>query len=300
MPEEQIDLAAAKLTIDKMIDPTIDIPENIKRLDELTSHIKRMAEAGRTDADTMLAMIAYIYDGSPWNDGKIFSYDLDDPMGTKVKNKLLSNYLETRKGNCVSMPMLLIILGQKLDIDVALVRAPQHLFVHFKDETGKIYNIEGIAKGTISNERYKTEHFITDQAIENGIYLQSLTRKRAITDMLMTVAQHYREKQDYQNVLLITDLVLEYDPKSVSAMLSKGNIYWRISQDYLRAHGYKLNQTENNHYRSLTYNNWLWFNKAQALGWTEPPKDYDEKYMAMIQSIKAAKQTEGEAKNENH
>ena len=60
-------------------------------------------------------LIQYLYHPGEWNDNKPFQYDLDDPLGTKKpNNKLISNYLKTRKGNCVSMPILVQSLGERL------------------------------------------------------------------------------------------------------------------------------------------------------------------------------------------
>ena len=52
----------------------------------------------------MEALRLYLYEPGPWNDQRPYQYDFADPTGTKVENKLLANYLRTRKGNCVSMP----------------------------------------------------------------------------------------------------------------------------------------------------------------------------------------------------
>jgi len=40
LPDEQIDLGKVKLTIDRMIDPRIDIASNIKKLDAMASEVK--------------------------------------------------------------------------------------------------------------------------------------------------------------------------------------------------------------------------------------------------------------------
>lgn len=300
LPEHQIDLAQAKLVIDKTIDSETNIKQSSKQLDLMVREIRKLAGPFSTDSNTMMVMMDYLYEKGDWNNGIVFSYDLDEPMGRSIKNKMLTHYLQTRKGNCVSMPMLLVILGQKLGIDVSLVRAPLHLFVHFKDETGKIYNIEGVEKGTVSDERYRNEYFLTQEAIDNGLYLQSLSKKQAVTEMLMTVLQHFEEQGDYENVLKITDLVILNDKKSVDAMLKKGSAYGYLSRRFLTRHNFKLNQTEDNYYQKLRYNNHYWFSKAESLGWRELPKDRDEKYLAFIQNIKSEKQETEESGNENH
>ena len=56
----------------------------------------------------MQALKRYIYEPGEWNNFQPYQYDMDDPLGTKLSNKLLSHYLAAKKGNCVTMPFLFI------------------------------------------------------------------------------------------------------------------------------------------------------------------------------------------------
>ena len=49
----------------------------------------------------------------------------------------MSHYLATRKGNCVSMPVLFVILGQKLGLPITLAIAPNHVFAKYKRDNGE-------------------------------------------------------------------------------------------------------------------------------------------------------------------
>nr|WP_255626458.1 transglutaminase-like domain-containing protein [Xanthomonas sp. NCPPB 1067] len=115
-PEEQIDLATAKLTIDSVIDPTVDAKAALAQLDSLASRVKSRFPNDATRQIKLELLVTSLSQPGPWNDYQPFSYDLDDPFGKDIRNKLISTYLTTRKGNCVSMPILLVILGQKLGL----------------------------------------------------------------------------------------------------------------------------------------------------------------------------------------
>jgi regulator of sirC expression with transglutaminase-like and TPR domain len=300
-PDEKIDLAYAKLVTDKMIDPSIDIPANIEKLDDMVADIQRLLQRKPlSKTDMMMTLLTYIYDKGFWNNNQIFEYDLDDPYGKDIKTKLLPHYLDTHKGNCVSMPMLLVILAQKLGIDMVLVRAPTHLFTHFTNESGKVFNVEGISKGTISDQRYLKEYYITDDAVKNGIYLQSLSRKQMVAEMLETVAEYYAKQDKYDGVMVITNLILEYDPKAVDAMVHKGATYAHMSDAFLKAHHYKLDQAEDSYMQQLHHNNHFWYAKAESLGWREPPKEFGERYAALIEKAKAERQRNEEVKDDVH
>lgn len=297
LPESRIDLAVAKLSMDKIIDPNIDINANLQKLDAMAADIKHMLPPNATSNDKVLALMAYLYDPGPWNHYQNFSYNLDDPLGKDIKTKLLPSYLETRQGNCVSMPTLLVILGRRIGLNMTLVMAPNHFFVHFIQDNGEPYNLEGVEKGTVSNERYQKEHYVTDAEIANGIYLKSLTKKQEVEALLMVLVNYYRDNKQYDKAIELTDMVLQQDPESVDAMLNKGSVYGGMGRDFLKSHNGKFTSEEDRYYQELgkTYN--VWLTKAEARGWTEPPKDYDQKYLAVVERAKAKRKVQGEMKN---
>ena len=153
-PESKMDLGRIKLTIDKMIDPTINIDAGLKQIDRIVAQIQAMPGQGRSSKGKVQALKKYLYENGPWNDYQAYSYDLDDPLAKKIRNKLLPTYLESKKGNCVTMPLLFVILGQRLGIDVTISTAPLHLFVKYTDsETGATYNLETTSGANPARER---------------------------------------------------------------------------------------------------------------------------------------------------
>lgn len=88
-PENSIDFAIAKLEIDKIIDPTINVAANTKKLDAIVAAINRMLPPGSSSSDKMQALKKYLYEPGAWNNYQPYQYDFSDPMGTKIANKLL-------------------------------------------------------------------------------------------------------------------------------------------------------------------------------------------------------------------
>jgi hypothetical protein len=131
--EGEIDFAKAKLTIDALIDPGIDTAIVSQHLDRMTTEIKQQIPPGANRRATLLALLAYLYQPSLSNDFRAFSYDLDDPFGKNLRKKLLTTYVDTHKGNCVSMPILFVILAQKIGLDATLATAPDHVFAKVRD-----------------------------------------------------------------------------------------------------------------------------------------------------------------------
>ena len=101
-----------------MIDPSIDVDTQLAQIDQMVHTIHSMLPPGADSWAKLDAIRQYIYQPGPWNDHNAYSYDHDDPYGLDVRNKMLSDYIQDRRGNCITMPFLFVILGQKLGLDV--------------------------------------------------------------------------------------------------------------------------------------------------------------------------------------
>ena len=74
------------------------------KLRQITSQIHAKLPNNSDQAKVMITQLV-LYEWG-WDDRGPISYDLNDPYGLRIENRLLSRLLETRKGNCVSMPLL--------------------------------------------------------------------------------------------------------------------------------------------------------------------------------------------------
>ncbi len=103
-----------------------------------------------------------------------FAYDQQDPLGLVLKNRLVSTYVQTRKGNCVSMPILFLIVADRMGLNVHLSTAPLHLFVRYTDAQGVDRNLEATSGGhEARTDWYRQNLPMTDKAIASGIYMRT-------------------------------------------------------------------------------------------------------------------------------
>ena len=73
MPEEKIDFAHAKLIIDQIIDPRVNVPKTKNRLQEMVQTIEELNL--QTDMEKKEALRQYLYESGSWNDYKPFQYN---------------------------------------------------------------------------------------------------------------------------------------------------------------------------------------------------------------------------------
>jgi hypothetical protein len=105
-------------------------------------------------------------------------------------------------GTCASLPVVYIAVGRRLGYPLRLAQAKSHYFVRWDDPNGEEFNIEGSGDGYAF---YPDDHFreipfkISDEELERGNYLQSMSPREELSTFLTTRA----------DVLLGNDLIVE-------------------------------------------------------------------------------------------
>lgn len=290
-PESSVDYADAKLIVDRLIDPSTDTAAVRRELDTWTKAVQGNIPVEATARDRLDALLKTLYQPGPWNQGWPFTYDLTDPLGKNPTNKRLATYLTTRKGNCVSMPILLAILGQRLDLPLTLATAPSHVLAKFADDTQQAWvNVEATAGGFKFDSSYEHETGITPTAIENGIYLRPLTPRESVGVIASTLMEHYAAQRDSDALMAVANMALDANPKDPVAMVWKANAYYLQVQDrYVRRHpkASDIPLEQQADYLRLSGENLAWFTKAEQLGWVVKKPEQEANYLQSIQREKA-------------
>lgn len=274
LSDEELDYALAKLALDAIVDPTTDVDAVGAELDRLSAAARLMIAPDATEADSLSALRTLIYEAGPWNDHRPFAYDHDDPHGRIIRNKLLSNYLTTRRGQCVSMPILFLILADRLGLNVALASAPDHIFLRYVAPDGRTFNLEATSGGHPAREDWYAKNFpMSDRALENGLYMRTLTRRETVALMATTVLEHLRAERRYEELIACCRVVRRYDPRAAVVMVVEGSAYGAlIAQDFESRYPvpFLIPEPLRMRFLHLTRLNNSLLDAAAALGW-EPP-----------------------------
>ena len=284
-PQSEIGFARAKLAVDRFANPSIDEAAVLAELDRMVATVDNMLstlppEQAAMDIEKMKALRAFLYEPGHWNNARPFQYDLADPLGQQPGAQLLTSYLATRKGNCVSMPILFLALGERLGIDVTLSTAPLHLFVKWTDNaTGKTWNLETTSgAGFTLDEHYRKNLPMTDEAVANGVYLKTLSRREALSIIATGVLDHLLAAGRYEEAIAVADVLIEAYPANAYAIVKKGTAYGRLlDHDFIKKYPREsdIPAAEMPRAVALSRANQGAFAKAEALGWREPKLDKD-------------------------
>jgi regulator of sirC expression with transglutaminase-like and TPR domain len=278
LPDEELDYARAKVAFDKLVDASFDPETVLTELDQLTGNAWHLAGPAPDDGAKLAALRTLIYKSGPWNDHRPFDYDHLHPRGDYIPNKLLHFLLEHRRGQCISMPILFLILADRLGLNVALVNAPAHVFVRYTDHSGRQINLEATSGAHPARlEWFRQCMPMSDRSIESGLYMRTLSRRECVALMATTVLEHLREEKRHEELIKTCGIILDHDPRAGAAMVVQGSAYGALLQREFEAK-FPVPLLIPQHLRPrrlllMERNNSL-IEAAEALGWE--PTEYDQ------------------------
>jgi regulator of sirC expression with transglutaminase-like and TPR domain len=265
------DLAEIKLVVDRMVQPSVNVADARKSIDRMAADLSGMSANTDGSIEKLKLLKRYVYEPGPWNGNRPFAYDPDDPLGRKPENRLLADYLTDHNGNCVTMPILFIILGERMGLKMTLAHAPLHFFVKFTDDAGNIWNLEATSgAGFTRDSHYRKNLPMSDRAVETGLYLRPLSREETIASIAALVVEHLMTERRYEDAIAVSDRLLGYSPRSVYLILARGSAYGGLlKRDVIEK--YKMASEmppEVRVYADHLYReNLAAFEKAEGLGW---------------------------------
>jgi regulator of sirC expression with transglutaminase-like and TPR domain len=270
VPDDRIDYAAAKVAIDQVVDPQLDPAFVFCELDRLTIRAGELARGDSRPSVKLGAVKRLLYEAGPWNERRPFRYDANDPTGRMIRNKLLHNYLRTRLGQCVSMPVLFLIIAKRLGLNVALACAPEHVFVRYTDEGKLAHNLETTSGGHPARDQWYREKLpITDRSIESGIYLRSLSMREGVAVMASTAVDLLKSQGRFEEVIALCEILLRHHPNDVSAMLWLGSACGHLAGELQKKNPNPFAAPPEVRARAayLMQRNRHFFTMAESLGW---------------------------------
>jgi hypothetical protein len=207
-----------------------------------------------------------------------YTYDFTDFFGRKDWGYMfVTKLLATKKGNCHSLPYLYKILADKIGAQCWLALAPNHIYIENRCKKIGWYNTE-LTSGEFPTDAWiMGSGYIPVEAIQNGIYMDTLSYQESIALCVLDLAKGYEHKtRDYTDgfILKCCDLSLKYFPFNVQAMLLKAETLKRI---------YERQKLQEQTIAKKTYSEMQsLYLKLFDLGYREMP---DQMYIQWLQSV---------------
>lgn len=161
-----------------------------------------------------------------------FAYDyVDFTSENDHRNFFITKCLATGFGQCNSLPGVYLVLAEAMGAEASLAFAPQHSFIKYPDNEGKLHSYEPTSNWHISDQWYVDNFHISQQARKSGIYLRSLSKKEVIGSCLNDLAFGYLVKYGAADGKFVADCI----NTSLNAVPDKSNIFTHFVFGSLRA-----------------------------------------------------------------
>lgn len=155
-----------------------------------------------------------------------FSYDFNDIWGhSDWSNMFVTKLLDTRKGNCHSLPYLYKILADEIGAKAHIAVAPNHFYIKHQSKGNGWYNTE-LTSGIFPIDAWiMASGYIHLDAIVNKLYMEALNEKQMLVLNLIDLAKGYERKlgtnANLDFVIKCCDTALKYYPHYINALLLK-------------------------------------------------------------------------------
>jgi regulator of sirC expression with transglutaminase-like and TPR domain len=127
------------------------------------------------------------------NDDVKIRYIKGAPDHRKPDTLFVNGLLQTKSGTCVSMPMLYVLIGERLGYPIRLVAIKDHYFCRWDD--GKFAsNIEATTGGGIADDaKYAADFKLAAGEIKDAFWLKSMNKKQTVAQFLASRASYWTE-----------------------------------------------------------------------------------------------------------
>lgn len=212
-----------------------------------------------------------------------FGYDFKDVFGHKTRENLfVSKLLETRKGNCRSLPYLYKILAEEIGEEANLALAPNHVYIKHQSLKDGWYNTE-LTSGIFPVDAWiMASGFVHIDAIANGVYMKALNNNESIALVLLDLADNYNAKfpdNDGSFVLKCCETALKEYPNFATALILKAETHYNQIEKEVNTEKqkslFKNLEKEYTNIHNLGYRN---MPESQYLDWLVSLKTERNKY----------------------
>lgn len=145
-------------------------------------------------------------------------------------NLLLNTGLDKKQIDCDNYSTLYTAISEVLRLPVIPVYAPNHSFVRFNFKDGTYLNWEPIEGKHYPDAYYIKKLNIADLSIQQGVYLQSLTRKEFISVENNNIGAYLMTIKKFKDAIPYFDEAIKSYPLFSSAYHNRGTSYYALNK----------------------------------------------------------------------
>ena len=135
--------------------------------------------------------------------------------------------LKTRKGYCMTLSLIYLIVGERLNLPLYGVALPNHFFVRYDSPDYKV-NIETTQDGVIMSNNFYRKRF--SAPVDDPFFMKSLGKKKTLGAYFSNIGTVYYRKNRVEKALFFLEQSVAINPNSLEARNNLGNIYSELKR----------------------------------------------------------------------
>jgi len=234
--ESQIDLAETFLLISRDRDSTLDLTPLRKELDRLTQSVRDKLKESSSPEEIVSALRKAIHQEG----GYRYTEQVDTQgMPLNPAELFLHGMLKSRRGYCMNLSLLYLIIGDRLNLPLFGVPLPNHFFVRYVSGNSRI-NIEATEQGATYPDSFYRQRFGAPANVAETFFMGNLEKKATLGAYFSNVGMVYYKGKQPEKAIFYLDLSAKINPRSIEAHNNLANIYSETQQIGKAIHHYQL------------------------------------------------------------
>ena len=219
--DDEIDLATAALLIAAVEYPDLDIDQQLAILDSLAEGAAYRIGQDRDPFHCVNNLSEYLFDevGFQGNQGEYY-----DP-----RNSYLNEVLQRRTGLPITLCLVCLEVGKRLDIPLVGVGLPGHFVLSHRSQTDLI--IDPFRRGILLSEEECAQilkNVLGANVDWDSRYLTPASNREFIARILRNLKGIYLNRRDHEEALDVVDITLALRPDDLNERRDRGLIYYRL------------------------------------------------------------------------
>ena len=221
VPDDEIDLGRTALLIAAIENPELEIDHQLGLLDSLAAAASRRLGADSSPHYCINTLSDYLFEevGFKGNDE-----DYYDP-----RNSFLNEVLSRRLGIPITLSLICIEVGKRLNIPLVGVGMPGHFLIMHREDQSLI--IDPFRRGILLSEEECADSLrqvVGPNTPWKHEYLSPVSNRELIARMLRNLKGIYLNQKDYPRALRVLDRLVLIEPHTLQERRDRGVVHYQL------------------------------------------------------------------------
>ena len=222
--EPELNLARAALLIAKAMNPRVDVAASLAKLDDMAQTVRHQAGENASAHRRFSALNEYFFVHEQFSGNRADYYH--------PQNSFLNYVLVTKIGLPITLSVIYLEIGWRLELPVAGIGLPGHFVVAFTAADDVIY-VDPFNDGQLLTEDDCLDIAQVpedDRLPFRRDYLKPMAKKAILYRMLLNLKHVYVTHQEWDRAHRVADLLVALRPGELNQLRDRGLIAYRLDR----------------------------------------------------------------------